>query len=105
MIRSCTRSMRAARVDDCLVALLPPGGLRFTLATEEPVRSFDPARRAQQRASDHRLRFDANRLDQVDRLYQGGSRAGASGYSGSRRERNRPVRVTRLSQPDAPCRC
>jgi catechol 2,3-dioxygenase-like lactoylglutathione lyase family enzyme len=57
-----------------------PGGLRFTLDTEESIRSFNPAWHPP--AGGHRLTvaFQCESPEEVDRLYQEITRAGSAGY-------------------------
>jgi uncharacterized glyoxalase superfamily protein PhnB len=58
-----------------------PGGLRFTLDTEESIRSFDPAW-APPSGGGHRVAvaFRCESPEEVDRLYRELTEAGAPGY-------------------------
>jgi uncharacterized glyoxalase superfamily protein PhnB len=57
-----------------------PGGVRFTLDTEETIRSFDPTWSAP--SSGHRvaLAFRCESPEEVDRLYRELTAAGAQGH-------------------------
>jgi uncharacterized glyoxalase superfamily protein PhnB len=57
-----------------------PGGLRFTLDTEESIRSFDPAWSPPARGHRITVAFQCESPEDVDRLYRELTRAGASGY-------------------------
>jgi uncharacterized glyoxalase superfamily protein PhnB len=62
------------------VEALLPGGLRFTLDTEESVRSFDPDWSPPSKGHRIAVAFRCESPEQVDRLYQEVTRTGASGY-------------------------
>lgn len=57
-----------------------PGGLRFTLDTEESIRSFDPAWSPPTEGHRITVAFQCESPEEVDRLYQEVARAGGSGY-------------------------
>jgi catechol 2,3-dioxygenase-like lactoylglutathione lyase family enzyme len=56
-----------------------PGGLRFTLDTEESIRSFDPAWSAPSGGHRVAVAFRCESPDEVDRLYHQLATAGAGG--------------------------
>jgi uncharacterized glyoxalase superfamily protein PhnB len=57
-----------------------PGGLRFTLDTEESIRSFDPGWSPPTKGHRITVAFQCESPAEVDRLYQEVTRAGAQGY-------------------------
>lgn len=57
-----------------------PGGLRFTLDTEESIRSLDPDWTPPSGGHRVAVAFRCESPDEVDRLYQGLTRGGAPGH-------------------------
>jgi uncharacterized glyoxalase superfamily protein PhnB len=57
-----------------------PGGLRFTLDTEESIRSFDPQWSPPTKGHRITVAFRCESPDEVDRVYRELTEAGARGY-------------------------
>lgn len=57
-----------------------PGGLRFTLDTEESIRSFDPEWSPPTKGHRITVAFKCESPEEVDRVYQAVTRRAGSGY-------------------------